>query len=295
VKDTHYKSLHELVRAALAEDVGQGDVTSLSCLEPNPMKARIVAKSAGVLSGSEAASLSFSMVDSANGIYFLLKDGANFNIGDTIATIDGFNLTLLPSERVALNFIGHLSGVATLTRQFVDRVAEYPCRILDTRKTTPGWRLLEKAAVRHGGGMNHRLGLYDMILIKENHIASAGSITEAIERAQEFLQSSQFRFQFDSRAEEISIEVEVTSENQLKEAITASVDRLLLDNQSVESLRQLVEIARELDPNVKLEASGNVTLENVAEIAATGVDYVSVGALTHSAPVADFSMLADSK
>jgi len=287
--------MHELVRAALAEDVGQGDVTSLSCLEPNPMKARIIAKSAGVLSGIEAASLVFSMVDSANGIYFLLNDGDKFSVGDTIATIDGFNLTLLPSERVALNFLGHLSGVATLTRKFVDRVAEYPCSILDTRKTTPGWRLLEKAAVLHGGGMNHRLGLYDMILIKDNHIASAGSVAEAIKRGREFLQTPQFRFQFESRAEEMSIEVEVTSEVQLTEAITATVDRLLLDNQPVESLGRLVALAREQDPKVKLEASGNVTLENVAEIAATGVDYVSVGALTHSAPVADFSMLADSK
>ena len=295
MKDTLFKSMHELVRTALAEDVGQGDVTSLSCLEPNPMKARIIAKSDGVLSGIKATSLVFGMIDSANSIYFLLNDGDKFSVGETIATIDGFNLTMLPSERVALNFLGHLSGVATLTRQFVDQVAEYPCRILDTRKTTPGWRLLEKAAVRHGGGKNHRLGLYDMILIKDNHIASSGSVAEAIKRAREFLQSPQFRFQFERRAEEISIEVEVTSEVQLREAITATVDRLLLDNQSVESLERLVALARELDPKIKLEASGNVTLENVAEIAATGVDYISVGALTHSAPVADFSLLADSK
>ncbi len=281
-----------LVKAALAEDIGKGDLTSLACLEPDPLKAKIVAKSAGVLSGLEPALITFEIVDSANRITALIKDGDKFKSGDTIIEIDGYNQTVLASERTALNFLAHLSGVATLTSKFVEAIAGTKCRVLDTRKTTPGWRLLEKQAVVHGGGVNHRTGLYDMILVKDNHIAAAGSIIGAVDRAREFMTTSDFRLQFDRNPDDILIQVEVTNEEQLREAIEAKVDRVLLDNQTPESLKQLVELSRKLNPAVLLEASGNINLANAASIAATGVDFISVGALTHSAPAADFSMRA---
>ena len=168
------KSVISLVKAALKEDIGSGDLTSLACLEPNPVKAIIVAKSEGVLSGLKPALLVFKMVDSAIVIRSLLKDSDRFSAGDTVIEIEGFNQPILTAERTALNFLAHLSGVATLTARFVDKVKNTRCRILDTRKTTPGWRLLEKKAVVHGGGGNHRFGLYDMIFIKDNHLAAAG-------------------------------------------------------------------------------------------------------------------------
>lgn len=282
-----------LVKAALAEDIGPGDLTSVACLEPDPMKARIVAKCDGVVSGLKPLLATFEIVDSANIVTPVKRDGDSFRRGDEIVMIDGFNQTLLASERVALNFLGRLSGIASLTRLFVEAVSGTNCEILDTRKTTPGFRLLEKEAVRHGGGKNHRIGLHDMVLIKDNHIASVGSIRKALDMTREFLQTSDFRLQFDAKAEDIQIEVEITTPEQLTEAIECGVMRLLLDNQSHDSLAALVEQARRLNPDVKLEASGNVSLETVAAIAATGVDYISIGALTHSAKVADFSMKAN--
>ncbi len=281
----------KLVKAALAEDIGCGDLTSLGCLEPNPAKAAIVAKSSGIVSGIEPLIFVFKTVDSANRLKLCKRDGDSFKAGDTIIEIEGFNLTILASERTALNFLGHLSGIATMTHRFVEKISEHPdCRILDTRKTTPGWRLLEKMAVVHGGGVNHRTGLYDMVLVKDNHIASAGSIKDAVTRMREFLKSREFRQQFQLEAEKILIEVEVTNEQELTDAIECKVDRLLLDNQTPASLKNLVSLARKLDPNVKLEASGNVSLDNVAAMAASGVDFISIGAITHSAPVSDFSL-----
>ncbi len=291
--DAYQKSMLELVKTALYEDVGKGDLTSLACLEPGPVAATIVAKSAGVLSGVEPAFLTFDIVDSANNVEFLKSDGDRFEPGTVIASIDGFNLSVLASERVALNFLGHLSGVATLAGELVDciqGVGTTSTRLLDTRKTIPGLRHLEKRAVLHGGGMNHRIGLYDMILIKDNHIASAGSIKDAVARTREYLTTADFRLQFLADADEIKIEVEVENEKMLREAIEAGVDRLLLDNQSPESLKQLVAVAREIDANVELEASGNITKDNIADIAASGVDFISVGAITHSAPCSDFSL-----
>ena len=279
-----------LVRAALTEDIGPGDLTSTACLEPDPMKARIIAKCDGVVSGMKPLLLTFETVDSANVITPVKQDGEAFHKGDIIVQLDGFNQTLLSAERVALNFLGRLSGIASLTRQFVDAVAGTNCTILDTRKTTPGWRLLEKEAVRHGGGSNHRIGLFDMVLVKDNHIASVGSISKAIELTREFLDTPDFRLQYDSKAEDIVIEVEISTPEQLEEALACGVTRLLLDNQSLDSLQSLVTRAREINPDARLEASGNVSLETVGAIAKTGVDYISIGALTHSAKVADFSM-----
>ncbi len=283
-------SVLNLVRSALDEDIGRGDVTSLAALEPELVKGIIVAKSEGVLSGLAPAVISFQKVDSANKLTPLLNDGDPFRPGDTIIELEGLNRTLLTAERTALNFMAHLSGVATLTRRYVDEISGTDCRILDTRKTMPGFRHLEKAAVQHGGGENHRIGLFDMVLIKDNHIAAAGSISAAVDRTRDWLASADYRIQFDRQGDDVAIEVEIKSAEELTEAIKAGVKRLLLDNQSLDSLRELVRLARQVNPDVKLEASGNVTLDNVAAVAATGVDYVSVGALTHSAPACDFSM-----
>ena len=282
-----------LVKAALAEDIGRGDMTSLSCLEPFSVKAEIIAKSGGIMSGLKPALLAFQIVDSANIVTPIKKDGDSFKPGDIIAKIDGFNQTVFASERVALNFMGHLSGVATLTNKFVKKVAaagRSSCKIIDTRKTLPGLRALQKQAVVDGGGINHRQGLYDMILIKDNHIAACGSISKAIELLNENIETPEFHLQFDLHKDEIEIEVEISNEEQLREAIGCGVKRLLLDNQSVDELMKLTKLARSLSNDFKLEASGNVSLENVADIAATGVDYISVGALTHSAPTSDFSL-----
>ncbi len=287
------QDLITLVKAALAEDIGRGDMTSLSCLEPFSVKAEIIAKSEGILSGLKPALLAFMIVDSANIIMPLKKNGDSFKPGDIIAKIDGFNQTVFASERVALNFMGHLSGVATLTNKFVGKIAEAGhsgCKIIDTRKTLPGLRSLQKQAVVDGGGVNHRQGLYDMILIKDNHIAAVGTISKAIELLNENIETPEFHLQFALHKDEIKIEVEISNEEQLKEAIGCGVKRLLFDNQSVDELKKLTKLAHGLSDNLKLEASGNVSLENVADIAATGVDYISVGALTHSAPAADFSL-----
>lgn len=289
------KDTFELVKRALGEDIGRGDLTSLACLEPFPLKTKVLAKSEGVLSGVEPFMMAFEIVDSANVVGFIKKDGDSFKSGEAIATIDGFNQTVLTTERVALNFLSHLSGVATLTNKFVHKIKEAgnkKCKIIDTRKTTPGMRLLEKAAVAHGGGLNHRMGLYDMVLIKDNHIAASGSVKKAVELMREYLSSPEFRLQFDKKAGdiEIEIEIEITNEQELREAIDCGIKRILLDNQSVDSLKTLVALAKKLNPKIKTEASGGVNLENVAEIAATGVDYISIGALTHSAPAVDFSL-----
>lgn len=288
--EQQHKAVRRLIKMALEEDIHKGDLTSLACLEPDNIRAKIIAKSDGILSGVKPALMVFDIVDSANEVRPLKEDSESFRRGDTIMEIEGFNQTVLSSERVALNFLAHLSGVATSANKFVERIRGTECRILDTRKTTPGWRSLEKAAVVHGGGSNHRAGLYDMVLIKDNHIAAVGSVKEAVRRTREYLRTADFRLQFRMKAEEVQIEIEIAGEQELTDAIEAGVDCLLLDNQSVESLGKLVSLSRSINPKVKLEASGNVTLETVADIATTGVDYISIGALTHSAKAADFSL-----
>jgi nicotinate-nucleotide pyrophosphorylase (carboxylating) len=197
-------------------------------------------------------------------------------------TVEGTIQSILSAERTALNFLGHLSGIATLTRQFVDRVEGLNVRITDTRKTTPGWRLLEKQAVKAGGGENHRMGLYDMVLIKENHIEAAGGITKAVQKASSYLHRSNLS---------LKIEVETTTLDEVNEACKTAVDRIMLDNMSIEMMKKAVKI---VDGNKEVEASGGVNFDSIRSIAETGVDYISVGALTHSAPAFDFSLLLKS-
>ncbi|HAF69838.1 MAG: Nicotinate-nucleotide pyrophosphorylase [Acetothermia bacterium 64_32] len=264
-----------LIELALAEDVGEGDVTTLTTVpEGREGKGEIIANAHGIVCGLPIVAEVFRKVDKTIQVKSLTTDGEPVAPGAVVAEVSGPLRGILTAERTALNFLTHLSGIATLTARFVDLVAPYRAVILDTRKTTPGWRALEKYAVRCGGGRNHRMGLYDMVLIKDNHIAACGSLAEAVRRVQ-------------ASGVSVPIEVEVRTLAELEEALSLGVDRILLDNMDIPTLREAVARAR---GKVELEASGGVTLENVAEIAACGVDYISIGALTHSAQALDFSL-----
>lgn len=268
-----------LIQQALAEDIGEGDVTTLSIVPPELwFEGRFIAKQAGVVAGLAVVRLTFGLLDERVQVKLKTTDGAWVEKGQVIATVAGPGRALLSGERVALNFLQRMSGIATLTRRFVERAQGSPAVILDTRKTAPGLRLLDKWAVRLGSGQNHRSGLYDMALIKENHITAAGSITAAVERVRA------------GDPQNRPIEVEVKNLAELEEALSLGLDRILLDNMNLEEMRQAVQMAAGRTP---LEASGNVELENVAAIAAIGVDYISVGKLTHSVTALDISLLLD--
>jgi nicotinate-nucleotide pyrophosphorylase (carboxylating) len=264
-----------LVRMAIAEDIRTGDVTSRSILPRGQRnRAEIIAKAEGVMVGVPVAGLVFSRVDASIQFDHDLDDGAPVHPGDRIAHLEGPAVGVLSAERIALNFLQHLSGVATLTAAYVRAVAGTRAVILDTRKTIPGYRAMEKYAVRLGGGQNHRMGLYDMALIKDNHIAAAGSIAMAVKRV---------------RAADpgVDVEVEVTTLDQLREALVLAVDRIMLDNMDMDTMREAVRITA---GRVGLEVSGGVNLQTVSAIAALGVNFISIGALTHSAPALDISM-----
>lgn len=264
-----------LIELALAEDIGPGDLTTRAAV-PREAKgeAIIVAKAPGVLAGLLVAAEVFHTLDGKIKFEELAQDGEPLASGDQVARLKGPVASILTAERTALNFLTRLSGIATLTARFVDAVVPYGAVILDTRKTTPGWRKLEKYAVRCGGGRNHRLGLFDMVLVKDNHIAACGSLSKAVRRVR-------------AAGVKIPIEVEVRNLRELEEALSLGVDRILLDNFDLPTLREAVRLAR---GKVPLEASGGVTLENVAQIAACGVEFISVGAITHSAPALDLSL-----
>jgi len=263
----------QLIRAALAEDIGTDDATSrLTVPEDRIARARLVARREGILAGVDVCRQVFLILDRSVSFTPKLKDGARFRKDQVLVEVRGRARSILAAERTALNFIQRLSGIASATRIFVDAVRGTKAVILDTRKTTPGWRVLEKYAVRCGGGTNHRTGLYDMILIKDNHIAAAGSITAAIDRC---------------RSNCLPVEVETQTLADVKEALAAGAKRILLDNMTVAEMKKAVALAR---GKAKLEASGGVTLKNVRRVAHTGVDYISVGAITHSAPAADIAL-----
>jgi nicotinate-nucleotide pyrophosphorylase (carboxylating) len=275
-QDFKQKCLEEVQRA-LDEDLqSSGDITSRALIPPDSRgRARIVLREDGVVAGLPLASMVFRLLDNKVNFQLLVGDGDLLPAGSEIAVVEGPVLAILEGERTALNFLQRLSGIATLTNEYVSRAAPHEVEILDTRKTTPGLRPLEKYAVRAGGGKNHRLGLYDAVLIKDNHIAAVGGVGKAVERAREVV------------GDEQQVEVEVESLGGLEEAISAGADIVMLDNMSVEETRQAVEIA---GGRVKLETSGGITLENLEAYAATGVDYISVGALTHSAPALDIAL-----
>jgi nicotinate-nucleotide pyrophosphorylase (carboxylating) len=274
----------ELVGIALREDLGQaGDITTLAFIPADQTgAATIVARSPGVLAGLDAAGIVAKTLDSTLEFHALLSDGAILKRGDRIATVAGSMRSILSAERTILNFLQRLSGVATQTRKFVDLVAGLPVSILDTRKTTPGWRLLEKFAVRAGGGHNHRTGLYDMILIKDNHLAALANEPDPVATA--------IRMARASVEPNVKVEIEVESFDQLGRALKCAPDIILLDNMSTEQLRECVRRRDESGIKVLLEASGGVTLQTLRSIAMTGVDRISIGALTHSAVALDIGL-----
>ena len=286
----------QIVRLAVREDLDRlFDWTTL-CLVPSGVAARaaIVARQSGVVAGLRAVEVALSEMDVAMCLSATQDDGAAVSAGQTLATISGPARSLLCAERIVLNFLGHLSGVASLTRRYVQAIAGTKARIYDTRKTTPGWRRLEKYAVRCGGGHNHRTGLFDAILIKDNHLAFTASgvgsakltVPEAVGRALEFARV----MASEQGTREMIVEVEVDTIDQLEQVLPVGPDIVLLDNMSPEQLRRAVATRNALAPRIELEASGGVNLDTVAAIAATGVDRISVGALTHSAAALDVGL-----
>ncbi len=268
--------IDRVVLAALAEDIGDGDVTTENTIpEDARLTGRFLAKESGVVAGIHVVWRTFALLDPRVELLVLIGDGLCVERGQVIAQVSGPGRAILTGERVALNFLQRMSGIATATRQYVDAVEGTHAVILDTRKTAPGLRVLDKWAVRLGGGKNHRIGLYDMALIKDNHIAAVGSITEAVRRVR------------DGDGRDRPIEVEVGDLDQLAEALETGVDRILLDNMPPELMREAVRLA---DARVPLEASGGISMESVREVAETGVDFISVGALTHSVEALDISL-----
>jgi len=272
--------IEPLLRAALAEDLGRaGDITSAAVLPPG-LQARAVlrARQAGRLAGIAAGLGTFGLVDPASRCDILKADGADVAAGEVVAEISGNARGLLTAERTALNLICHLSGIATATARLVAAIRPHPARIVCTRKTTPGLRILEKYAVRAGGGANHRFGLDDGMLIKDNHVAMAGGITTALERARA------------AAGHMVRIEIEVDRLDQLAEALAAGADAVLLDNMDIPTLAEAVAMAR---GKAVTEASGLITIDTAAAVAATGVDLISSGAITHSAPILDLGLDID--
>ena len=271
-------ALFSQIGAFLAEDLGRGDITTQACVSRKARaRGRFLAKEPMVVAGLEAAEAVFNTLDSQQQLEAFASDGEEVEAGKVIARTSGFADVLLAGERVALNLLQRLSGIATMTRQYVRAIEGTNAQIVDTRKTTPGLRMLEKYAVLSGGGRNHRFGLDDGVLIKDNHIALAGGINAAVERARESIGHLH------------KIEIEVSAEKDLREAIESGADILLLDNLSPEETARLVAVARELQPLITLESSGGITLENVRAYAEAGVDLISIGALTHSARAVDIS------
>ncbi len=273
---TFLPDIIDIVRRALAEDIGTGDMTTLLTVPEGAVAmGSLLAKQAGVVAGLPVAAQVFAQVDPALAIEFTAEEGQYVEAGETLMAVRGAARSILTAERVALNFLQRLSGIATKTSRFVALVEGNKARIVDTRKTTPGLRALEKYAVRVGGGFNHRFGLYDAILIKDNHIQAAGGITPAVQAA------------YAQAPHTMTVTVECDTLEQVEEAIAAGVDIVLLDNMSLDMLRQAVEL---VDGQAASEASGGVNEETVTAIAQTGVDIISVGALTHSAVALDISL-----
>jgi nicotinate-nucleotide pyrophosphorylase (carboxylating) len=265
-----------IIDAALREDMPEGDITSEGIIPADALSEAIfLAKEDGILAGLAIARRVFEKIDSAVEVTEKIQDGAAFRKSDILACVEGPTVALLKGERTALNFLQRLSGIATVTRRFVDAVAGTKARILDTRKTTPGLRLLEKYAVKAGGGTNHRLSLSDMVLIKDNHLRYVGSVAEAVRRARAAVRPG------------IRIEVEASDLSQVRDALAAGADMIMLDNMTLELMSEAVTLVA---GRVPLEASGNMSLDRVRAVAETGVDFISVGALTHSARAVDISL-----
>jgi nicotinate-nucleotide pyrophosphorylase (carboxylating) len=271
--------IRQLIELSLSEDIGKGDRTCEAIIDKDvSAKGLIVAREEGVIAGLEIARMVFGQLDPDLVFETPFRDSYKVMRGEEVATLKGRVKSILSGERTALNFLQRLSGIATLTSRYAEKIRDTEVKILDTRKTTPGLRALEKYAVRMGGGENHRMGLFDMILIKENHIKAVGSVSEALRRAK-------------AKHPGEKIEVETRNLHEVKEATDSGADWIMLDNISIEETKKAVKVIRSSKRERKIEASGRIDLDSVREIALTGVDFISIGALTHSAPVLDFSLL----
>jgi len=278
---TDIPNLDELIRMALKEDIGDGDHSTLACIPPTAKGvAKMVAKQEGVLCGMEVGKRVFKIVDNDLTVTELKKDGDTVAKGDILMLVEGSSASILTAERTALNFMQRLSGIATETHRMVDMLNGLSTRLLDTRKTTPNMRLLEKYAVACGGGTNHRIGLYDMVMLKDNHIDFAGGIEAAIDRTHDYLKRNN---------KDLRIEIEVRNLDELDRVLAhGGVDRIMLDNFDVDTLREAV---RRIDHRYETEASGGITDQTLRKYAETGVDFISVGALTHHIKSMDISLL----
>jgi nicotinate-nucleotide pyrophosphorylase (carboxylating) len=302
----HSQEIDDLVRRALGEDIGSGDATTTAIVPPGtPARAKILARQTLVCAGLPIAENVFRALDPKIRVSCLHNDGSFVEPGAELIEIGGEAQAILSGERTALNFLAHLCGIATLTRRFVEQLAGTRARIRDTRKTTPGLRALEKYAVKCGGGTNHRFGLYDAILIKENHIAIAGGVKAALDRAHAFtslkMPAPRTASAYDAAGLDpevvgpgpLSVQIEVRDEAELREALEAGAEAILLDNLTPEEARRCVELARSLRRDCVIEISGGITLANVRAYAETGADFLSSGALTHSAASANLSLLVE--
>lgn len=274
--------INQLIALSFAEDIGDGDHTTLSCIPETAMgKSRLIIKEEGIIAGVEMAREIFHRFDPEMKMEVYINDGTHVKPGDVAFVVEGKVQSLLQTERLMLNVMQRMSGIATITNEYVKLLEGTKCRVLDTRKTTPGMRIMEKDAVRIGGGCNHRIGLFDMILLKDNHIDFAGGIPQAVSRAQEYCKA---------KGKNLKIEVEVRNFDELSQVLALEgVDRVMLDNFSVENTRKAVEI---VDGRLEVESSGGITFDTIRSYAECGVDFVSVGALTHSVKSLDMSFKA---
>ncbi len=283
-KDRYFtnKEIDRIIRNALKEDIRSGDITTRATTNSRiTVKATITAKSSGILAGIQIAARTFTLVNERITLYFPIKEGSKVKNGDDVLRITGSASSILRAERPALNILSRMSGVATITNKAVEKVRGTPAKVLDTRKTMPGMRILDKYAVRTGGGTNHRYGLYDMFLVKDNHIAAAGGIKEAVKKCIDYRKKK--------RLDRIII-AEADTIRKAEDAAKAGADRIMLDNMTVEQIKKAVDV---LHGKVMLEVSGGINLKTIREYAETGVDFISMGMLTHSVPAVDFSLNFD--
>ena len=281
---TNEQLIDDLIDLAFAEDIGDGDHTTLSTIPASAYgKQQLIVKEAGILAGVEIARKVFERFDPGLEMTVYIEDGAEVKPGDVAFVVSGSVRSLLQTERTMLNIMQRMSGIATLTRKYQDQLKGLDTYVLDTRKTTPGMRLLEKEAVKIGGGMNHRIGLFDMILIKDNHTDFAGGIPQAVASVKEYLKRNH---------KSLKIEQEVRDTEEIRQALEAGVDRIMLDNFTPERTREAVKYIRSVNPAVEIESSGGITIENLRAYGECGVDFISVGALTHSVKGLDMSFKA---
>lgn len=279
--ETRDQLIDDLLTLAFAEDVGDGDHTTLSTIPADAMgKQQLIVKEEGILAGVDVARMVFEKFDPSLKMTTYINDGAHVKPGDVAFIVEGPVRSLLQTERTMLNIMQRMSGIATMTAKYQQKLSGLKTKVLDTRKTTPGMRMLEKEAVKIGGGMNHRIGLFDMILIKDNHVDFAGSITNAVNRARAYLKE---------KGKDLKIEVEVRNTPEIEEALGLNVDRIMLDNFTPERTREAVKL---INGRCEIESSGGITLDTLREYGECGVDYISVGALTHSVKGLDMSFKA---